>query len=66
MYLCYKEIPSAIISLNQKNIDDTIKIMDIIFNIYPLLKLCMDNATLVAKVNKAILVYKGQGDGDTR
>jgi hypothetical protein len=26
----------------------------------------MDNATLVAKVNKAILVYKGQGDGDTR
>lgn len=40
--------------------------MDNISIIYALLKLCIDNAVLVAKFNKLTLVYKGQGDGDTK
>jgi hypothetical protein len=31
-----------------------------------LLKLCMVKTPLVVKVNKAIQVYKGQGDGETK
>ena len=31
-----------------------------------MLKLCIDNAALVVKFNKAILVNKGQGDGLTK
>ena len=31
-----------------------------------MLKLCIDNAALVVTFNIHILVYKGQGDGDTR
>jgi hypothetical protein len=59
-------IPSEIISLNQKDIDDITNIKDNISIIYALLKLCIDNAVLVAKFNKLTLVYKGQGDGDTK
>ena len=31
-----------------------------------MLKLCIDNAALVVKFNKQILVYNGQGDGLTK
>ena len=31
-----------------------------------LLKLCIDNAPLVVNINKEILVYNGQGEGDTK
>jgi len=31
-----------------------------------LLKLCIDKAAILVKFNKEILVYKGQGDGDTK
>ena len=34
--------------------------------IYELSKLCKDKAALSVKLNKAILVYKGQGEGDTK
>jgi hypothetical protein len=46
--------------------DEITNIKENIFKIYPLLKLCIDNAVLVAKFNKLTLVYKGQGDGDTK
>ena len=29
-------------------------------------KLCIDKAALVVKFNKQILVYNGQGEGDTK
>ena len=29
-------------------------------------KLCIDSAALVVKLNKQILVYNGQGEGDTK
>jgi len=35
-------------------------------NVSALLKPCIVNTPLVVKVNKAIHVYKGQGDGDTK
>ena len=36
-------------------------------HIYPaLLKLCIDKTPEVVRVNKAILVNKGQGDGETK
>lgn len=50
-------IPSEIISLNHKDIDDITNIKDNISIIYALLKLCIDNAVLVAKFNKLTLVY---------
>ena len=28
--------------------------------------MCIDNAALVVKFNKQILVYKGQGEGETK
>jgi len=31
-----------------------------------LLNKCIDNAPFTVTVNKAILVYSGQGDGDTK
>ncbi len=31
-----------------------------------MLKLCIDNAVLVVKINKDKLVYNGHGDGDTK
>ncbi len=62
-----KKVPSDIISLNQKDIDETTKILKLCkTNNEQLLKLCIDNAALVVKFNRLILVYKGQGDGDTK
>ena len=29
-------------------------------------KLCIDNAALVVNTNNAVLVFTGQGDGDTK
>ena len=31
-----------------------------------MLNKCIDNAAFIVKTNKEILVYNGQGDGDTR
>jgi len=53
-------------SRNQKDIEKT-NITKAKYKIlYAPLKLCIDNAPLVAKINKLILVLKGQGEGDTR
>jgi hypothetical protein len=35
-------------------------------NMYPFSKLCIDKAALKVKQPKGILVYKGQGEGETR
>jgi hypothetical protein len=61
-----KNVLSLIISLNHKDIEITTNIIDIYNNIYVLWKLCRLNAVLVVRLNKAILVYKGQGEGDTK
>jgi hypothetical protein len=70
---CYKitrlrkwSVPSAITSLNQKDIEaindnnpNAVK--------YPALeKPCIVNTPVVVKVNNDILVNKGQGDGETK
>jgi hypothetical protein len=61
-----KKVPSLIISLNQNDIEATNKKKVIKNTLWELLKLCIDNAPLVANVNKLKLVLNGQGDGETR
>lgn len=61
-----KYVPSDITSLNQNDIDDT-KIINARYKKYDArLKPCMVNTPVVVKVNSAILVYSGQGEGETR
>lgn len=59
-------VPSLIISLNQNDIEKTTKNRAKKNTRYPLLKLCIENAPLVAKLNKLKLVFRGQGEGDTK
>jgi hypothetical protein len=54
------------ISLNHKNIDITTNAIEMKNTIYPLLNICIDNAPFTVKVNNDILVYNGQGEGDTK
>lgn len=51
-----KKVPSAIISRNQNDIEATNSIKAIKNTLYASLKLCIDNAPLVVKVNKLKLV----------
>jgi hypothetical protein len=53
-------------SLNQKDIELTNKNKAKYTKIYALEKLCIDKAVLVVNENREILVYKGQGEGDTK
>jgi hypothetical protein len=53
-------------SLNQKDIELTNKNKAKYTKIYALEKLCIDKAVLVVNENRDILVYKGQGEGDTK
>ncbi len=61
-----KYVPSLITSLHQKDIDN-IKLARAIYKKYIALENpCIVSTRDVVKVNKDILVFKGQGDGDTR
>lgn len=61
-----KYVPSDITSLNHKDIDK-IKLNNAIIKMFnPILKLWKDNIALKVTANKDVLVFKGQGLGDTK
>ena len=61
-----KYVPSLITSLNQNDIERISKIRDDIKKYPALEKPCIDNDAVVVTDNNAILVYKGQKEGDTK
>jgi hypothetical protein len=61
-----KYVPSLITSLNQKDIERISKTRDDIKKYPALEKPCIDNDAVVVSDNNAILVYKGQKEGDTK
>jgi hypothetical protein len=54
------------ISRNQNDIDDTTKNREEYNNMYAKVKLCIDKAVLAVNESKDILVYIGQGEGETK
>jgi hypothetical protein len=61
-----KYVPSLITSRHQNDIEVTSETKANIKKIFALLKPCIVNTPLVVKVNKAIQVYIGQGEGETK
>jgi hypothetical protein len=59
-------VPSLITSRHQKDIERTTNAKADIKKNSPLVKACIVDTPLVVKVNSAIDVYIGQGDGDTK
>lgn len=59
-------LPSDIISLNQKDIVETREVKANSKNIPAQIKPCMVKTPDNVTVNKLILLYNGQGDGDTK
>ena len=53
-------------SLNHNDIEKTNITKAKKNTLYASLKLCIDNAPLLVKVNKPKLVYRGHGEGDTK
>jgi len=61
-----KYVASLMTSLNQNDIEETTKIKAKVKKYSAWLNPCIDNTPLVVNVNKDILVYRGQGEGDTK
>ena len=59
-------LPSEIISRNQKDIDKITHVNDKNKNNPALLNKWNDNTPEVVRENRLILVYNGQGEGDTK
>jgi hypothetical protein len=59
-------LPSLITSRHQKDIDKIRDTKAEAKKSFALLKPCIVNTPVVVKVSNAILVNKGQGDGDTK
>jgi hypothetical protein len=61
-----KYVPSLITSRHHNDIEEISITKAKDKNVSALLNPCIVNTPLVVNVNKAIQVYKGQGDGDTK
>ena len=60
------EIPSDITSLNHRDIQYTTLIRAMLNKLIPFIKLWKDNTALKVVANKQKLVFRGQGEGDTK